>query len=101
MEIFFLAIVAPFKPSACFSGAKRGEGPPSLLVAESTASWSFSTAKMRWGALEGGRVQQGFWTEGRDQQQPPEAGTVGHTHQSELRLEAWGLWLLLVSTLLT
>lgn len=52
MGIFFLAIVAPFKLSACFSGAKRVEGPPSLLAAESTASWSFSTVKTRWGLLK-------------------------------------------------
>lgn len=52
MGIFFLAIVAPFKLSACFSGAKHSEGPPSLLLAESTASWSFPTVKMRWGLLK-------------------------------------------------
>lgn len=96
MGIFFLAIVAPFKPSACFSGAKRVEGPPSLLAAESTASWPFSTVKMRWGLLkEAVRGETSSYFQKLGQWGTP---TVG---RSELLLEAWGLWLLLVSTLLT
>lgn len=103
MGIFFLAIVAPFKPSACFSGAKHSEGPPSLLVAESTASWSFPTVKMRWGLLKEVVCSRTSELRGGTSSNFQKLGqwgtpTVG---RSELRLEAWGLWLLLVSTLLT
>lgn len=62
-----LAVVAPFKQSACFSGGKSVEGSPSPLFAGSIAPWPFPTVADQVGALEGDCVQQGFWIERRDQ----------------------------------
>lgn len=80
MGVFFSVIVVPFKQSACLSGGKSVEGPRSQLAAGSPASWPSSAVTDRAGALEGGGIQESFWTGRRHQQERLEAGTMVCTH---------------------